>query len=226
MAAAGIGDTVLRRVDAEGQLGPERRRQPHRPGRLGETDHAVEPVVIRERERVEAQSGRLLGQLLGMGRAVEEAEVGVAVQLGVGVLARAPGPGHVRRRLEGLTLAAPGRAVTTCVPRRAAGAAGPRHERIDPSPGSAPARPVPQSAASSSLHVQVGLLEPRRKYRTEGLRTKSRTVRPARRGCRHPDLGPLDGGIPRVPPDVLALARWRCRIGVVGLERSRRSRWV
>ena len=38
---------------------------PDRPRRLGEAHHAVEAVVIGERERVETEPGRLHRQLLG-----------------------------------------------------------------------------------------------------------------------------------------------------------------
>ena len=68
----------------EGELRPEDRRQTEGPGGLGETDHPVEPVVIGEGEGVEPEARRLGHQFLGMGGTVEEAEVGVAVQLGVG----------------------------------------------------------------------------------------------------------------------------------------------
>ena len=82
----------------EGQLGPEHRGQPEGPGRLGEADHAVEAVVVGERQRLEPEPGRLLGQLLGVRRPVEEAEVGVAVQLGVG---HRPGVGPPARSAGG-----------------------------------------------------------------------------------------------------------------------------
>ena len=81
----GIGDAVLGLGQTQGQFGPEHRRQPHRPGRLGEAHHPVETVVIGDGQGFEAQPGRLLGQGLGMRRAVEEAEVRVAVELGVGL---------------------------------------------------------------------------------------------------------------------------------------------
>ena len=58
---------------------------PSGPGRLGEPDHAVEAVVVGEGEGAEAEPGRLSDQLLGVGGAVEEAEVGVDVQLRVAV---------------------------------------------------------------------------------------------------------------------------------------------
>ena len=65
----------------QGELGPEDRGQPERPGRLGEADHPVQAVVVGEGEGVEAEPGRLRDELLGVRRAVEEAEVGMAVEL-------------------------------------------------------------------------------------------------------------------------------------------------
>ena len=67
----------------QSELGSEDGGQPHGPGRLGETDHPVEAVVIGEGEGAQPEPGRLGHQLLGVRGAVEEAEVGVAVQLGV-----------------------------------------------------------------------------------------------------------------------------------------------
>ena len=68
----------------QGELGAEDRRQPERPSRLGEADHPVQAVVVGEGEGVEAEPGRLGDELLGVRRAVEEAEVGMAVELRVG----------------------------------------------------------------------------------------------------------------------------------------------
>jgi hypothetical protein len=79
-----VGHAVLGRVDPEGELGAEHRGQVDGAGGLGVADHAVQPVVVREGEGLQAQPGRLLGQLLGMGGTVQEAEVGMAVELGVG----------------------------------------------------------------------------------------------------------------------------------------------
>jgi len=84
VGALGVGHPALGLGGAEGELGPEHRRQPHHPGRLGEADHAVVAVVIGEGERLEAQAVGFLDQLLRVGGPVQEAEVGVAVQLGVG----------------------------------------------------------------------------------------------------------------------------------------------
>ncbi len=78
------GDTLgVGRPTDEGDLGAEHRRQADRPGRLGEADHAVQSVVIGERERLEPEPGGLFGELLGVRGAVEEREVRMAVQLGV-----------------------------------------------------------------------------------------------------------------------------------------------
>ena len=95
----------------EGELGPEHRRQAVRPRRLSEADHAVEPVMVGDGQRGEAEPDRLFGQLLGMRSAVEEAEVGMAVQLGIGH-ARL-GSADQRYRLIGRPLARPCRRVTS-----------------------------------------------------------------------------------------------------------------
>ena len=84
VVAPGVGLAVLRAGEVERQLGPEHGRHPHGPGRLREADDAVEPVVVGDGQRLEAEARGLLGQLLGVTGPVEEAEVRVAVQLGVG----------------------------------------------------------------------------------------------------------------------------------------------
>ena len=76
----------------EGQLGPEHGGQAQGAGGLGEADHAVEAVVVGDGQGLEAQPGRLLGQGLGLRRAVEERERRVAVQFGVGLGADRAGP--------------------------------------------------------------------------------------------------------------------------------------
>jgi hypothetical protein len=70
--------------EAETELGPEDRFDAQLACRLGETHHSVHPIVISDRDRVQAQPRRLLNQLLGMAGTVQKAEVGVAVQFGVG----------------------------------------------------------------------------------------------------------------------------------------------
>ena len=98
-AGSGSGPPPVRRRPArghQGELGAEDGRQPHRPGRLGEADHPVEAVVVGEGEGAEAEPGRLGHELLGVRGTVEEAEVGVAVQLGVAPVHR----GLSRRSLQ------------------------------------------------------------------------------------------------------------------------------
>ena len=80
------------------ELGAEDGRQRDLPGGGGEADDAVAPVVVGERERLEAETRRLLGELLGARGAVEEAEVRMAVQLRVGHPAP-EGLATLRRRL-------------------------------------------------------------------------------------------------------------------------------
>ena len=142
VAALRIGHPVLRRGEPQRQLRAEDGADPELGGGLGEPDHAVHPVVVGEREGVEPQAGGPLDQLLGVARAVQEAEVGVAVQLGV----RDAGALIDRGRVGGpvrLPLARPGRRVAPVCLRparqtraRAAGERGlqlgPRHVRITP----------------------------------------------------------------------------------------------
>ena len=87
----------------QGEFGAEDRREPQRPGRLGEADDAVEAVVIADGQRFEPQADRLGGQFLGVGGPVEEGEVGVAVQFRVAD--RAPAPPEIVRRPVRLPLA-------------------------------------------------------------------------------------------------------------------------
>jgi hypothetical protein len=92
--ALGVGDAVLRRAQAEGELGAEDGRDGcrvvdlRRARGLGEAHDAVETVVVGEGQSVQAEPVGLLDEVLGGGGAVEEAEVGVGVQLGIG---HAPG---------------------------------------------------------------------------------------------------------------------------------------
>jgi hypothetical protein len=112
----------------EGELAAEHRGEAVGSRCFGEADDAVEAVVIGERQRLEPQPHRLFDQLLGMGPAVEEAEVGVAVQLGVRHRGRPrplPRPGGHRRGGVRRTLVRPGRAVSPVAgipaPQRAVG---------------------------------------------------------------------------------------------------------
>jgi hypothetical protein len=87
VAALGIGDTVLRGAQPQRQLGAVDRPQPLPRvlgGLLGESWSTVEAVVIGERQPLQTQGDRLLDEVVGTARAVEKAEVAVAVQLGIG----------------------------------------------------------------------------------------------------------------------------------------------
>ena len=141
MAALRVGHAVLGLGEPERQLRAEHGGHAHGPSRLGEAHHAVEAVVVGDGQRLQPEPGRLLGQLLGVAGPVEEAEGGVAVQLGVG---RGVDPSHqARGRLVDRPGRRPGRAVAPVGARRhpvgatGAGAVGqrplqllPRHVRV------------------------------------------------------------------------------------------------
>ncbi len=78
-----VGHTVLRAGQAEAQLGAEHRGHAQLPGRLGEPHRPVHAVVVGDGHRVQAESNSFLDQFLRMTRAVQETEVGVAVQFRV-----------------------------------------------------------------------------------------------------------------------------------------------
>ncbi len=63
---------------------------------LGEADDPVEAVVVGERERREPEPGRFLDQFLRVAGTVEEGEIRMAVQLGIGVHACPSPPGRRR----------------------------------------------------------------------------------------------------------------------------------
>ncbi len=67
----------------QGHLGPEDRRQPTGPGRLGEPHHPVEAVMVGQSQRGQPQPMGFGHQLLGVTAAVQKAEARVGVQLGV-----------------------------------------------------------------------------------------------------------------------------------------------
>ena len=78
-------------------LGAEDGRQPAGARRLGEPHHAVEAVMVGQRQRVQPEPVRLGHQLLGIAAPVEEAEARVRVQLGVGLGHRgAPAVNHAQ----------------------------------------------------------------------------------------------------------------------------------
>jgi hypothetical protein len=68
----------------QGELGAEHRAHAERPGGLREADHPVHAVAIGERERLQPEVDRLLDKLLRRRGAVQEARVGMTVQLRVG----------------------------------------------------------------------------------------------------------------------------------------------
>ena len=70
-----------RRVERE--LRTEHRGQADFARGFGEAHHAVEPVVIGERERGQPEPRRFFDQLFGMARPVEEREIRMTVQLGI-----------------------------------------------------------------------------------------------------------------------------------------------
>jgi hypothetical protein len=99
-----VGFAVGRPGDAQRELGPEDRGQVELPGGEREADRAVETVVVGDRETDQPQARRLLRQLFRVAGAVEEGEVGVAVQLGV--------PHGDRDRIEHVFATASGTATT------------------------------------------------------------------------------------------------------------------
>ena len=101
VAAFRVGLAVLGLAQLEAELGAEHRGHPDLAGGLGEADDAVEAVVVGDGQRLETEPSGFLDELFGMRRTVEEAEVGVAVQLGV--RHRTAPPLHLR--LERLALA-------------------------------------------------------------------------------------------------------------------------
>ncbi len=149
VVALRVGLAHLGPGQVEGELGAEHGGQADGPGRLGEADDAVEPVVVGDGQRLQPQPDRLLGQLLRMGGTVEEGEVGVAVQLGVGHHRPGRRPHRDRRRLVGLAHVGPSRAVAPVRPGRCRRPPaitlaavtqpllqlGPRHRRVPPSHG-------------------------------------------------------------------------------------------
>ena len=90
-----VGDGRIEQLDLE----PDDRMEPGRLGRGDETDGAVQAGVVRDGEPAQPQLDRPLDQVVGRRRAIEEREVGVAMEFGV----RGSGPrvAPLRRRLAG-----------------------------------------------------------------------------------------------------------------------------
>ena len=65
-------------------LGPDDRPQPRLLSRGGKADHAVEAVVVRDGQAGESQLDGALDKLVRRRGAIEEREVGVAMELSVG----------------------------------------------------------------------------------------------------------------------------------------------
>jgi hypothetical protein len=156
----GVGLAVLGAGEVERQLGPEDRGHADRARRLGEADHAVEAVVVGEGQGLEAEAGGLLRQLLGVAGAVEEAEVRVAVQLGVGRGAGAalePGGRDV-----GGSVPRPGGAVAAVGPLGAIGigrAGVAPGATVRPPPARVGAGPAPRERALDLAPRDVGVVE-------------------------------------------------------------------
>ncbi len=85
---SGSAIPVCARVEAQGDLGPEDGGQAGRAGGFGEADRPVHTVVVGDGQRLEPEAYCLFHELVGVRSTVEEAEIGVAMQLGV----RAPSP--------------------------------------------------------------------------------------------------------------------------------------
>ena len=81
--AFGVGHALLRASEVERKLGTEHGRDAIGLGRFGHTHDTVETVVVGHRKPAEPQPRGLFEQLFGARSAVEKAETGVRVQLGV-----------------------------------------------------------------------------------------------------------------------------------------------
>ena len=113
---------------AQRELGTEHRRHVEFPGRLGEPDHPVQPVVVGQRDGPQVEPGGLLDEFLRRARTVEEAVRRVRVQFGVRGTGATPVRRWLIRRLVAPALARPGRAVATVAGRL--GQAGPGTARL------------------------------------------------------------------------------------------------
>ena len=124
----------------EGDFRPENRGQIKGPGRLGEPNDPVEPVVVGQRQCFQAEPIGFFGQLLGVAGTIEEAEVRMAVKFGVRRDVCAPA--LAGDRLIRLAFSPPRRAVAARIPCRR-----PRARR-------------PERVRSSSLQGTLRLLKP------------------------------------------------------------------
>ncbi len=83
MSALRVGHPCLCPREAQGDFGPEDGGQADGGGGFGEPDGPVHAVVVGDGQRLEAQAHCLFHQLVGVRSTIEEAEIGVAMQLGV-----------------------------------------------------------------------------------------------------------------------------------------------
>jgi len=83
MGTLRVGHPGLCPREAKGDFGPEDGGQASCGRGFGEPDRPVHAVVIGDGQRLEPQAHRLFHQLVGVRSTIEEAEIGVAVQLGV-----------------------------------------------------------------------------------------------------------------------------------------------
>ena len=128
-----------RRVERE--LRTEHRGQADFARGFGEPHHAVEPVVIGERERGQPEPRRFFDQLFGMARTVEEREIRMTVQLGI-TNAKA-GCGHVH--------------VVLVPPTRLAITVGLRREVRPRPPNPSPPGEVTVANICSPVHAPIAL---------------------------------------------------------------------
>jgi hypothetical protein len=80
VGAGRVRDAVLRAGQVQAQLGAERGAHANLLGGFGDAHHAVEAVVVGQREGCDAHPGGLLGQFLRVAGAVEDTEVAVRVR--------------------------------------------------------------------------------------------------------------------------------------------------
>ena len=173
VTAVRVGHAGLRGRQVQAELGAEHGAQADplvtQPrGGLRELRDTVHPVVVGEGERLEPEPGGLGDELTGRGRPVQEAERGMAVQLGPRHAAGFLGPGQPRRpgnhvvwcaslwqrcRWAGLALGAPGHPPPQLTPgnRRVV----PAHTTSTP-PRSASGRPAPRPARPARRRSAAG----------------------------------------------------------------------
>ena len=186
----GIGYAVLRPAQPQRQLGavdgPERGGGVGR-RRLGQHRRAVEAVVVGDGQAVQPEPHRLLHQLRRRRRAVEEAEVAVAVQLGV----RRPPAFRIGRHLAGLepaVLASRDRGVVGArEPGEPALQLLPGHRGVVPAHQSPHRTPLPRaSRPGRRAAARPGRRRPRPGTVRTAPRPTTRTRRPARAPPRPP----------------------------------------